>query len=210
LGWCDGVLSQVKNGNYLTFCAQGFMLHMYMTMISYDARVMIFSAGVSCTYQICRFIMRRGLTELLTVCRWDAAQRLAKDLLMSLYEKVMVAKQDGKDVSGALAAAGVSKRLIEAYRAILTDTEIDGSTAAITLALPSQSELVQDIHEADPTVVHAVRGFVRKTIGQQLMPELLEVASPPPPPLHCQTTSCPASQIPSTLWILHVVGVGFM
>lgn len=110
------------------------------------------------------------------MCRWDAAQRLAKDLLMSLYEKALAAQTAGTDlVEAMIAGGGVSERLIEAYRSILQDKEIDGSTAAITLALPGQSELVQDIHEADPTVVHAVRGFVRKTIGQQLMPELLQV-----------------------------------
>ena len=98
---------------------------------------------------------------------------------MSLYDKALGAS-DGDVPAALVAAGGVSERLIEAYRSILKDTAIDGSSATITLALPGQSELVQNIHEADPTVVHKVRGFVRKTIGQQLMPELLQVCAPPP------------------------------
>ena len=87
-----------------------------------------------------------------------------------------MAANGSSDVTPALVAAGgVSARLIEAYRSILTDTAVDGSTAAITLALPSVSEMVQNIHEADPTVVYAVRSFVRKSIGQLLMHELREV-----------------------------------
>lgn len=102
---------------------------------------------------------------------------------MSLYEKVLAAQQADADVDEALVAAGpAAERLIEAYRSILTSPDIDGSTAAITLALPGQSELVQNIHEADPTVVHKVRSFVRRTIGQQLMPELTKVCSTKLPP----------------------------
>lgn len=88
----------------------------------------------------------------------------------------MAAGAANGDLEGALTAAGgVSPRLIEAYRSILTTKDIDGSLAAMTLSLPSQSELVQTIPEADPVVVHGVRGYVRRTIAQALMPELLQV-----------------------------------
>ena len=113
------------------------------------------------------------------MCRWDAAQRLARGLLLSLYDAAMTAAASNGDLDGTLAAAGgVSQRLVDAYRSILTDTSIDGSLAAMTLALPSQSELVQSIPEADPVVVHGVRGYVRRTIAQQLMPELSKVRPP--------------------------------
>eukprot|EP00892_Ulva_mutabilis_P003378 jgi/Ulvmu1/1411/UM011_0140.1 len=108
--------------------------------------------------------------------KWDAAQRLGRGLLLSLYDAAMSAGASNGDLDRTLAAAGgVSERLIAAYRSILTDSSIDGSLAAMTLALPSQSELVQSIPEADPVVVHGVLGYVRRSIAQQLMPELLQV-----------------------------------
>lgn len=95
----------------------------------------------------------------------------------------MAAGASNGDLESALAASGgVSQRLIDAYRSILTTKDIDGSLAQMTLALPSQSELVQSIPEADPVVVHGVRGYVRRTIAQQLMPELLQAC-----PLHPRT-----------------------
>lgn len=107
--------------------------------------------------------------------KWDAAQRLARGLLLSLYNAAMAAGGSSDLQSTLTAAGGVSQRLIDAYRSILTTRDIDGSLATMTLALPSQSELVQSIPEADPVVVHGVRGYVRRTIAQQLMPELLQV-----------------------------------
>ena len=74
-----------------------------------------------------------------------------------------------------MAAGGVSDGLVAAYRSILTTDGINGSTAAITLSLPSQSELVQAIDEADPVLVHRVRGFVLRTLSQRLSEELVSV-----------------------------------
>lgn len=99
----------------------------------------------------------------------------------------MSAGASNGDLDSTLAAAGgVSQRLMDAYKSILTDNSIDGSLAAMTLALPSQSELVQSIPEADPVVVHGVRGYVRRTIAQQLMPELLQVCRHP----RCMSLLC--------------------
>lgn len=122
--------------------------------------------------------MCRDLTFCAHACRWDAAQRLARGLLLSLYNAAMAAGGSSDLQSTLTAAGGVSQRLIDAYRSILTTRDIDGSLATMTLALPSQSELVQSIPEADPVVVHGVRGYVRRTIAQQLMPELLQARHP--------------------------------
>jgi Domain of unknown function (DUF3458_C) ARM repeats len=86
--------------------------------------------------------------------RWDAAQRLAKKLLLDLYSAATGADvSDSKAVDGALAAAGgVSDSLVAAYRSILEDKIMDGSTAAITLSLPSQSELVQARRHLPPSL----------------------------------------------------------
>jgi aminopeptidase N len=109
-------------------------------------------------------------------CRWDAAQRLAKKLLLSLYAAAREANSSVENVEDALiAAGGVSEGLIKAYRSILLDETIDGSTAAMSLTMPSQSELVQAIDEADPVLVHAVRRFAVRSIAQPLAGELTAV-----------------------------------
>lgn len=108
------------------------------------------------------------------VNRWDAGQRLARNLLLKLYDAARDSGAGGGELDDRLlAAGGVSDALVAAYRNILTDGAIDGSTAAMTLTLPSQSELVQTIPEADPTLVHAVRSYVVRTIAARLVPELM-------------------------------------
>ena len=76
-----------------------------------------------------------------------------------------------------MAAGGVKPSLIKAYRSVLTNKAVDGSTAAATLTLPTQGELIQMIDEADPVLVHEVRKFVAKGLSQPLTAELLEVRS---------------------------------
>ena len=62
------------------------------------------------------------------VCVWGCAHQCQRTHLL---QTVLVA------------AGGVSDSLIAAYRSILEDKAMDGSTAAMTLTLPAQSELVQ-------------------------------------------------------------------
>jgi aminopeptidase N len=102
-----------------------------------------------------------------------------------LYE---AAKNNGGDVAAA-ATSGVNghsdaalQNLINAYRSILLDKTIDGSMADMILSLPSQSELVQSIDEADPTRVHAVRSFVTQTIAKELTSELEQARPLDPTP----------------------------
>lgn len=114
-------------------------------------------------------------------CRWDASQRLARNLLISLYEAAKGATGNVEDA--LVAAGGVNESLIDAYRAVLTNKDIDGSAATAMLTLPPVSELVQQIDEADPTLVHAVRKFCAKGLAQPLTAELLEVG--PVHHMHC-------------------------
>lgn len=75
---------------------------------------------------------------------WDASQRLSRKLLLSLYDAAVAAGSSGASLDETLeAAGGVSDALVAAFRAILTDSAIDGATAAMTITLPSQSELIQ-------------------------------------------------------------------
>jgi hypothetical protein len=64
-------------------------------------------------------------------CRWDAGQRLAMKLVLSLYAAVAKSNADPADpaavAAAAKAAGGVSPALVGAFRAVLTADDIDGS-----------------------------------------------------------------------------------
>ncbi len=118
--------------------------------------------------------------------RWEAGQRLAKNLLLDLY-KAAQNEANGADVAARCAAVGgVPAPLVGAYRSVLT-ANLDGAFTAMATGLPSPSELVADIPEADPMLLHEVRSYVSKvssagmgaggtceagppSVAQQLMP----------------------------------------
>ena len=57
-------------------------------------------------------------------------------------------------------AGGVSPALVDAYRAVLTDKSADGAFVSAAVSLPSSSELVDDIADADPLLLYEVRASI--------------------------------------------------
>jgi Domain of unknown function (DUF3458_C) ARM repeats len=57
-------------------------------------------------------------------------------------------------------AGGVSPALVDAYRAVLTDASADGAFVSAAVSLPSSSELVDDIADADPLLLYEVRALL--------------------------------------------------
>ncbi len=91
--------------------------------------------------------------------RWDAGQRLAVDVIQSLL--------------GAAKDASVEPRLIEAYRHLLNDAELDQALVAKMLLLPSEAYLVELSDQADVPAIHAAREQVLKCLAHALRDELL-------------------------------------
>lgn len=52
---------------------------------------------------------------------------------------------------------GVPDSLVEALRAVLLDTSLDGAFVSAVLSLPSANEMIDSIHECDPVTLHYVR-----------------------------------------------------
>ena len=88
--------------------------------------------------------------------RWDASQRLAKNLLLSLVADVQANKE--------LKLDGI---WLEACRYVLAN-ETDYQLAALSLTLPNENYLLQQMPVADPDAVHQAREFVRLHMAQQL------------------------------------------
>ena len=92
--------------------------------------------------------------------RWEAGQELAKRSLLGLVEKA----RDG----GALGADGM---LVDAFRAVLRDPRLDGSIKSLTLTLPSEELLSQELSVVDPDAVHTARRFVATELARALRDE---------------------------------------
>lgn len=85
-----------------------------------------------------------------------------------------------KDAPGSIeeiltSSGGVPQKLVAAFRSILKDTSIDQQFAALALSLPSESELLQEITEADPILIHDIRSYVVKQLAEQLQSDLEDV-----------------------------------
>jgi aminopeptidase N len=87
--------------------------------------------------------------------RWEAGQRITKELLMKLYDVRMAGGELKMDAA-----------VVEAFRAVLTDTTLDKSFVAAAMSVPSEGEMVEALTTADPDAVHAVRDFVTTSLAE--------------------------------------------
>ncbi len=94
--------------------------------------------------------------------RWDAGQRLATDVILSML--------DGADTR-------VDERLISAYRHLLGDTSLDRAMVARMLSLPGLAYLIEMSEGAHVQKIHQARQQVLETLASTLSDELLECYS---------------------------------
>ena len=89
--------------------------------------------------------------------RWEASQRLAKSLLLEMLD----AREKGQ-------ALGVEPKVINAYQQVLEDDQLDPALRTEALALPSETDLVEMVENADPEAIHEVRKFLLNSIANGL------------------------------------------
>ncbi len=94
--------------------------------------------------------------------RWEAGQRLAVDILQELVK----ARAAGQALS-------LDGRLVEAFRHVLRDEQLDPAMVAKVVTLPSESYLSELSARIDVEGIHAAREFVRLELARQLYPEFL-------------------------------------
>ncbi|MGB5548089.1 MAG: aminopeptidase N, partial [Polyangiales bacterium] len=94
--------------------------------------------------------------------RWEAGQTLAKRVLLGLVERAVQGQ-----------ALELDDSLVSAFREVLSDTSLDGSIKALTLTLPSEELISQDLSVVDPDAVHRARSFVVRQLGAVLRDEWL-------------------------------------
>ncbi|ADP96829.1 aminopeptidase N [Marinobacter adhaerens] len=91
--------------------------------------------------------------------RWDAGQRLAVDVIQSLVN----APDD----------AEIDPRLVEAYRKLISDADLDQALVAKMLQLPSEAYLIELTDKADVPAIHRAREAVLRHLAGALKGELL-------------------------------------
>ncbi|MBB5321335.1 aminopeptidase N [Marinobacter oulmenensis] len=91
--------------------------------------------------------------------RWDAGQRLAVDVIQSLI--------------GQPDSAEIEPRLVDAYRHLLNDTDLDQALVAKMLQLPSEAYLVELSESADVPAIHHARERVLNHLAVALRDDLL-------------------------------------
>lgn len=96
--------------------------------------------------------------------RWDAAQ-----MLIGKYVRLNVANwQDGN-------ALELPIEVVDAFRAVLLDEQLDPALAALILTLPKETELAELFDLIDPDAIRAVREFIRDELVLELNDELRAV-----------------------------------
>lgn len=124
-----------------------------------------FSAPVKLDYnysdQQLTFLMQHARNDF---SRWDAAQAL-----LAIYIKKNVASaQQNKPFF-------MPEHVIEAFRNVLLDTEIDPALAAQILKLPSQNEMAELFSTIDPEAISTVHRAMIHCLAQEMSDDLLVV-----------------------------------
>jgi len=107
------------------------------------------------------FLMQHARNEF---ARWDAAQSL-----LALHIKENIRRcQAGEDLQ-------LPEGVIDAFRAVLLDEQIDPALAAQILTLPSETEVAEWFPVVDPDAINAVMTFIAGTFARELADELYAV-----------------------------------
>lgn len=96
--------------------------------------------------------------------RWDAAQ-----MLIGKYVRLNVANWQAGN------ALELPIEVVDAFRAVLLDEQLDPALAALILTLPKETELAELFDLIDPDAIRAVREFIRDELVLELNDELRAV-----------------------------------
>lgn len=96
--------------------------------------------------------------------RWDAAQSLLGRYIKENVNRV----QKGEELT-------LPEMVVDAFRAVLLDKEIDPALAALILTLPTDVEASEAFDIIDPEAIHKALRFIRKTLATEMADEFSAV-----------------------------------
>jgi aminopeptidase N len=89
--------------------------------------------------------------------RWDAAQRMAQDVILEQCRRYA----SGMEMK-------VDSSLLKAFRGILSDRQADPALLAEAMILPDEDYLAEQMEVVDVDGLHAARKFIKKGLGNDL------------------------------------------
>ncbi|MBF0609597.1 MAG: aminopeptidase N [Magnetococcales bacterium] len=95
-------------------------------------------------------------------CRWDAGQRIIMNLLMDAIHAYPT--EDSQSIPPGV---------LETYKKTLSDPHIDPAMATLSLSLPSEVYLLDQLQRANPEAVHQVRKGFCQALSRHLRGPLL-------------------------------------
>ncbi|MGM3160108.1 aminopeptidase N [Dickeya undicola] len=124
-----------------------------------------FSAPVKLNYawsdEQLTFLMRHASNAF---SRWDSAQSL-----LANYIRLNVARHQQKQ------PLSLPMHVVDAFRGVLLDDQLDPMLASQILSLPSENEMAELFDVIDPEAIAAVRQSLVQTLAQEMADELLAV-----------------------------------
>jgi aminopeptidase N len=96
--------------------------------------------------------------------RWEAAQQLVTRLALSLAKNY----REGVELK-------VKPELVQAFRSVLNNTQLDNALKAQLLVLPSEAELGEAMEVIDVEALIAARRCLRESLAKQLAPEFSDL-----------------------------------
>jgi aminopeptidase N len=98
------------------------------------------------------------------VNRWEAGQRLMKDVLVELIGNVQAGEELVLDAG-----------LDAAYGKLLADTDLDDALKASAMGIPAERALAQEFDVIDPDAIHTARAFVMQSLSRSHHAKLIEL-----------------------------------
>lgn len=95
--------------------------------------------------------------------RWDAGNRLATEVLL----EGVSALSDGQELC-------LDETLLNAFRAVLQNKDLDKATTALLLSLPSEAYLAQQMEIVDVDGIHTARSQIKVALAKALRSEFLD------------------------------------
>ena len=96
--------------------------------------------------------------------RWDAGQTLLIKLLLQLAKRVQLQRE-----------LSIPNSLIQQFRLILVDKQLDPALISKMLSLPTENYLAAQMANADVDAIHEARQFLKKKIAHGLKKEFIAI-----------------------------------
>ncbi|MBD2811637.1 aminopeptidase N [Xenorhabdus sp. Vera] len=168
-----------ENGNVIPLRRDGQPVHHVLNVINAEQSFVFdnvpsqpvpsllreFSAPVKLNYQYSdeqlSFLMKHARNEF---SRWDVAQAL-----LTNYVKLNVVRHQKSQ------PLELPMHVIDAFRAVLLNKNIDPALAALILTLPSENEMAELFTIVDPKAIHDVLGAMTRTLANEMADEFAAV-----------------------------------